>query len=161
MLAKAGVVTICVFRSTPQQVKSYSSHATLALSDGKGFVYKTFRLKAKSLGGGFVGLSAEIFGNLKKYGRYISPVASVKDFATGNLKKVAQMPADFLIDEEGKIVDLFRGEKYSDAMHFSRIEAFIPDDKRCKCNKKDCISPRCQKEYENIQKSAADLLFTG
>mmetsp|Transcript_44605 Transcript_44605/g.82735 ORF Transcript_44605/g.82735 Transcript_44605/m.82735 type:complete len:162 (-) Transcript_44605:379-864(-) len=161
MLAKAGIVTICVFRSTPQNVKSYASHATLALSDKKGSVYETYRLKSKGLGGGLFGLAGHIFSNIRKYGKYIRPIGSVKDVMNGDMKKVSQMPADFMIDEEGRIVDLFRAEKYSDQVTFDRVEAFIPEDKRCTCKKGECISPRCREEYRKIKENAATFLYTG
>ena len=55
------------------------------------------------------------------------------------------LPADFLINEDGIIVDIFRADNISSGhMPFSRIEAFIPESKRCKCYRKDCISPACR-----------------
>lgn len=56
-----------------------------------------------------------------------------------NVNKMRQLPADFLINEDGVIVDLFRAKQMSDHMPFERVEAIIPEEKRCKCNKKDCI----------------------
>ena len=56
------------------------------------------------------------------------------------------LPADFLINEDGIIVDIFRADNFSSRhMPFERIEAcFIPESKRCKCYRKDCISPACR-----------------
>ena len=57
------------------------------------------------------------------------------------------LPADFLINEDGIIVDIFRADNNFSSRHmpFERIEAcFIPESKRCKCYRKDCISPACR-----------------
>lgn len=163
MLARAGIVTICVFRSTPQSIERYARSSlndkALALSDKKSFVYKTFSLKTKRLGGGFIGLSFDITSGLRKYGRYIR-MDGIRDVVGSDAGKVGQMPADFLIDENGVIVDLFRAVKRSDHMLFDRVEAFIPEEKRCKCNGANCISPRCREENAAIMKDASAMLFS-
>lgn len=165
MLAEAGIVTICVFRSTPQSIQKYASSSlndqSLALSDKTGFVYKTFQLKRKSVGGGFVGLSWEIGKGIRRYNRYINLVGAAKDVVGSDIGKVGQMPADFMIDENGVIVDLFRAASMSDHMTFDRVEDFIPEEKRCKCHRENCISPRCRNEHAEIKKQAEAMLFVG
>lgn len=166
MLANAGIVTICVFGSTPQNIQQYAASGlnpapkTVALSDTSGSIYKTFHSKVKRGGalGGFVSLSMSIFGGITKYGRYIRPIGAVKDVLNKDGGKMGRLPADFLVDEEGKIVDLLRSTTTADTMPFERIEDFIPEDKRCKCYKKDCISARCRKEYEEIRKADQAML---
>ena len=74
---------------------------------------------------------------------------------------VAQLPATFMINEDGLVVDLFRADNLLDSMPFERLEAFIPDDKRCKCNKHDCIASRCRKEYEECKREAEAGIFLG
>lgn len=78
-----------------------------------------------------------------------------------NVNKMRQLPADFLINEDGVIVDLFRAKQMSDHMPFERVEAIIPEEKRCKCNKKDCIVPRCRQSYEAIRREAEAMIFLG
>lgn len=78
-----------------------------------------------------------------------------------NVSKMRQLPADFLINEDGVIVDLFRAKQMSDHMPFERVEAIIPEEKRCKCNKKDCIVPRCRQNYEAIRREAEAMIFWG
>ena len=70
------------------------------------------------------------------------------------------LPADFLINEDGIIVDIFRADNNFSSRHmpFERIEAcFIPESKRCKCYRKDCISPACR-AHDNKR---ATLWFCG
>ena len=52
------------------------------------------------------------------------------------MSKAAQLPADFMIDEDGVIVDLFQAKRFTDHMPFERVEEFIPEEKRCRCNRK-------------------------
>ena len=159
MLARAGIiVTICIFRCT---AKSSLDDQSLALSEKKGFVYKNFQLKGKGAVRGFVGLSWEIAKGIRKYYRHINITGAAKDVVNGNASKMGHLPADFLIDEEGVIVDLFRSTTMADHMTFDRIEAFIPEERQCKCYKLDCILPRCREKNEAIKKADAALLFTG
>jgi len=165
MLERAGIVTICIFRSTPQVIQKYAKSSlndqSLALSDKKGFVYKNFHLKGTGAVRGFIGLSWEIVKGIRKYHRYINISGAAKDVVNGNISKMGHLPADFLIDEEGMIVDLFRATTIADQMTFDRIEAFIPEERRCKCYKVDCITPRCREKNAEIKKADSALLFTG
>jgi len=166
MLDKAGIVNICIFGSTPQNIQKYANsdlnNGTLALSDKKGFVYKLFHF-AKTRGAFFGGLylSYTIFADIRKYGKYIQVVGAVKDVVNVDAGKMARLPADFLIGEDGTIVDLFRATKIPDQMPFERVEAFIPEDKRCKCNMETCISPRCRERHVQMLKQAEAFLHTG
>ena len=49
MLARAGIVTVCIYRSTPEHVSQFAgkhvSARSLALSDRKGTVYDAFSVK--------------------------------------------------------------------------------------------------------------------
>ncbi len=133
------------------------------LSDVKGSVYKKFQVKPHgTIGGIKMGYSSvhKIFKKKTKYYPYIDMKMIAKDKEGGNESKI-QLPADFLIDENGIIVDLFRAKEIYDSMPFERIETFIPKEKRCKCNKKDCISIRCRENYEQIRKDAESMLYCG
>jgi len=159
LLTRADIVTICVYRSTPKNIEKFASkHMSddfVALSDKKGGVYISFQVKRsfpavlRSTG---LGLK-----NLKQLLPYMR--VDNTDFVGNGQHN--QLPADFMIDEDGIIVDLFRARIIQDHMPFDRVEAFIPENKRCKCNKKDCISPRCRKEYEEIKKEDMALLHVG
>ena len=160
MLSKADIATVCIFRSTPENVAKFAadkiSGDTMALSDKKGSVYAIYHvsnsMKAVARG------SIHINKNFRKYKPYMNVVGALKD---SDPSTVRQLPADFLIDENGIIADLFRAENLQEFMPFERIEQFIPDDKRCKCYKKDCISPSCRAEYEVIKQESAAMLYTG
>ena len=58
------------------------------------------------------------------------------------MSKAAQLPADFMIDEDGVIVDLFQAKRFTDHMPFERVEEFIPEEKRCRCNGKGLYRER-------------------
>ena len=71
--------------------------------------------------------------------------------AGGKAWRLNQLPVDFLINEEGIVVDLFRAQKIEEHMPLERIEAFVPPEKRYKCNGRQCIFPQCRQNYEEIQ----------
>jgi len=162
MFAQAGVVMLCVFRSTPHYVAKYNSEVSeagkdsLTLSDEKGLVFKAFTVK-KSPSVMFQA-TAEIIKNYKKYKfEYMS--ISNETHGKGVTKSM-QLPADFMIDENGVIVDLFRAKHVTEHMAFERVEEFIPKEKRCRCNGKDCIVPRCRKNHEESRRQWEEI-YTG
>jgi hypothetical protein len=158
-------VTLCIFRSTPammERVADGTSEDTHTLSDRRGSIYNKFQVKPN-----FKTVPTALM-KLKKKGKYkayLNRCRRIKDVNGGltpdGARALCQLPADFLIDENGIIVDLLRATKPQDFMAFERIEAFIPKDKRCRCNKKDCVSPTCRKTYEQIKKDAESMLFVG
>ena len=169
-MKKADIVTLCIFRSTPsmlRRVSAATSDDTHALSDRKGSVYKKFQVKPnmKAVVAAEMKIIPEVLGKNGKYKAYLNYGRAFKDtqgaVTPNGAKAQFQLPADFLIDENGIIVDLFRAKRPQDHMEFDRIEAFIPKDKRCRCNKEDCISPSCRKNYEEIRKEAEAMLFVG
>ena len=82
----------------------------------------------------------------KKYKRFIK----LSTFSDANIGAIRLRPADFLIDENGIVVDMFKAYEVSKQAHMpiDRIEAFIPPEKRCDCGKKDCISPSCRNHWK-------------
>lgn len=164
MFEKADIVTLCIFKSTPQNIAKYSSTCKtpncMALSDRKGDVFKSYTVK-KSTRAAISG-SVHLLKNYRKYKQVIDVGAALKETRGGTcLSQLAQLPADFMIDEEGIIVDLCRYEKMNDCMPFDRLERFIPKEKRCNCNKQDCIVPRCRENYEEIKRESERMLFVG
>lgn len=128
----------------------------MLLSDQKCTVYTTFA-------GEITKTVAEVYGdeltvNEKRYKPYWTKEFTEAFNKEVGMLKPSQLPACFLINEDGEIVDLFRADSVTDHMSFERIEAFIPEAKRCKCYKKDCISARCRKEYDEIKKSDQAML---
>ena len=129
---------------------------THTLSDVKGSVYKQFQVKKHGFTRGFK-MGLKILRKDSIYYPYVDIKMAFKDYEGGNSSRY-QLPADFLIDENGIIVDLFRAKTSDGHMEFQRIEAFIPKDKTCKCNKKDCISPTCRENYEQIRQDSEAML---
>mmetsp|Transcript_21075 Transcript_21075/g.42163 ORF Transcript_21075/g.42163 Transcript_21075/m.42163 type:complete len:147 (+) Transcript_21075:390-830(+) len=144
-----------------QRAADGTNEDTHTLSDVKGSVYKKFQVKP-SVKGFISGMSLlpKIMGKNGKYYSYFDIRMASKD-NKGGIKAQLQLPADFLIDENGIIVDVHRSKKTQDYIGFERIEAFIPKEKRCSCNKKDCISPACRETYAQIRKDAEAMLYLG
>lgn len=133
-----------------------------ALSDVKGSVYKRFQVKQNLKA--FISGSIAILPDLRKNGKfytYLDNKFMLKDTKVAGVKASTQLPADFLINEEGIIVDVYRSKSLLDFMEFERIEAFIPESRRCKCNKQDCISSICRENYHQIRKEAEAMLYVG
>jgi len=164
MLARAGFVTVCIYRSTPEHVSQFAgkhvSARSLALSDRKGTVYDAFSVKRSTAAVLIRSWDKTLkdFSNMKQFWNLRDIAADTRKPGNGSHN---QLPADFLIDENGLIADVFRAQKAHQSMPFERIEAFIPDNKRCRCNKKDCISPRCRQQHEAIMKQAESSIFMG
>jgi len=159
MFSRAGIVMLCVFQSTPHYVAKYNSEVSKAgedshtLSDEKGLVFKAFTVK-KSPWVPFQ-ITAETLKNYKKY--KFDHISQNRETRGTKVGKIMQLPADFMIDEDGVIVDLFRAKRATDHMPFERVEEFIPKEKRCQCNGKDCIVPRCRKNHEESRREWEEM----
>jgi len=162
MLDRAGIVTISIFNSKPQHVTMFTAKirgdSMIALSDKKGSTYSSFQVKQGSFWG-VLRSNLYLARNWKKYKPFAKYVVFKDTGANTTIMK--QLPADFMIDESGVIVDLFRARNVQDHISFERVEAFIPEDKRCRCNKKDCISSTCREKYEEIKRIASEGIFVG
>lgn len=149
MLRNANVVVLCVFKSTPGNIcrslasSSGSGDGSIAcLSDARGETFRSFTI-GKSTRAMMHGV-VSMMRNLGKYGPELHASNMMRDTrGMTNMGQLRQLPADFMIDEDGVIVDLFRAERMSDHMPFERVEAFIPKEKRCRCHRKDCIVSYC------------------
>eukprot|EP00985_Skeletonema_marinoi_P013693 scaffold6844_cov75-Skeletonema_marinoi.AAC.2 len=162
LLQKAEIVTLCIFRSVPTMLiraADGTNEDTHILSDVNGSVYTKFQVKPNLKGSRIYRCMSylPIFG---KYSSYVDLKMMYKDLqGEGRDAAKNQLPADFLIDDNGIIVDVFRSKEPQDHMRFERIEAFIPKGKRCKCKKKDCISPTCRENYAQIRKEAESMTW--
>ena len=156
MLRKAGILIICIFRSTPENISEFASESVgegmLALSDRNGEVYKKY--KVKNTLKAFIDGEVEVMGNWGKIYKRFFKRNILKDASMGG--RVLR-PADFLINEDGIIVDLYQAfeEPKQMSMPFDRIEAFIPEGKRCRCNTKNCISPNCRDNWKKDMSETA------
>jgi peroxiredoxin len=160
MLQRGGIITICIFQSTPENIAKYTKEKgmSLLLSDQECAVYNSWAGKKSS---SFILVyGREIKSNIKRYKQYTNNEAFKEDVGAKSLT-AAQLPATFLINEDGEIVDLFRADGVTDHMPLERVEAFIPEQKRCKCNKKDCISSQCRENYEEIKRQSEAFLYMG
>lgn len=155
LLRRADIVTICVFRSTPQNIAKYAADVVntgklLALGDARGAAYESYMIGKSA--SGFLRDALRMVKNIYRYKEYVHVDGMIRDMG-----KVTQMPADFMINEEGIIVDLERGG----LMRPERVETFIPHEKRCGCNKKTCIWPFCRAQYEVIRNEGSFLIYMG
>mmetsp|Transcript_15324 Transcript_15324/g.32235 ORF Transcript_15324/g.32235 Transcript_15324/m.32235 type:complete len:173 (+) Transcript_15324:372-890(+) len=163
-LKQANIITLCIFRSTPASIEMGLSGVvatdSLTLSDRKGIVYDSFHVRRTAMAA--VKGTIEVTKNINKYKQYLNNAnISVDTKGRDGMKAAIQLPADFCIDEDGIVVDVFRAKKSQDHMSLERIEAFVPPEKRCKCSKKDCLFPSCRQRYEEIMEDAAAMLYFG
>lgn len=163
MLEKAGIVMISIFRSKNEDVAKHSARleGSVALGDQKGRTHGQFQTrKASLLKLNFQSMVDRKLGKkLKPYTNWPAMKEAMRETRGKNWILAKQLPAEFLIDEEGMIFDLFRAKKIDDHMSFERIEAFIPEEKRCACNEPDCISSRCQKEHNELRELSSILRY--
>jgi len=153
MLNRGGITTICVFRSTPTIVNKYvgQTSSLIALSDTDGGTYARFTVGKSTTR--FMQDGLKMMKNIRKYKDHIHVGGLMKEIHKGR-----QLPADFIIDEQGIIVDCAIGSKILD---FERLESHIPKERRCNCNAKDCISPRCRETHAEILRESERMLYIG
>mmetsp|Transcript_40500 Transcript_40500/g.47402 ORF Transcript_40500/g.47402 Transcript_40500/m.47402 type:complete len:219 (+) Transcript_40500:176-832(+) len=124
ILSRAGIDIICVFPSPSRVMEHYlpqkSSSLTL-LTDPSELTYKMF-----GVGKSAFALCLSLMGvgwgkGISAYRRgYKSPPNTDIHGA------VSRLPAEFLIDEQGRVVDAFRAGTIGQFMPWERIEAFMP-----------------------------------
>ena len=80
---------------------------TYTLSDAKGSVYKRFHVKQMSIRASIANFSLlpKVLKKNGKYYSYLDTKVALRD-NKGGMKAKLQLPADFLIDESGMIVDV-------------------------------------------------------
>lgn len=117
-LAARGLDIVAGFNSTPDAVMRFVARRPRPFriaADPAALAYGAYGIES-SLGGKLKGILTRIPTLLK--GLRIVGLAGLK---TSNL-----MPADFLIDESGRIVDTYYGSDAGDRIPIARIEAFVP-----------------------------------
>jgi len=123
----------------------------LLLSDSKLKVYKLYKYQTSWK------KAAKLDAWIKKSADMLNErgfIQSIYDiFPLSKPKTLSIVPSDFLINEEGRIEDIHHSEKMQDMISWERIEAFAPEEMKCGCNRKDCLSAECRATYEEIQKT--------
>uniref|UniRef100_A0A7R9VL21 Thioredoxin domain-containing protein n=1 Tax=Pseudictyota dubia TaxID=2749911 RepID=A0A7R9VL21_9STRA len=157
-LTQGGIKVICVFQSPPEMMKKYvmkqAKPPFIMLCDTKLVAYKKYNVK-HSMRGLKWGL-----WRFKKSGQ--AKIAIERGLFADPQPvdgKVDRLPADFLIDEEGKVVDKFQAKFANDHIPWKRIEAFIPKEKKCNCKKADCLSAWCKTENAERKKNFAGIFL--
>eukprot|EP00565_Helicotheca_tamesis_P006967 CAMPEP_0185729590 /NCGR_PEP_ID=MMETSP1171-20130828/6466_1 /TAXON_ID=374046 /ORGANISM="Helicotheca tamensis, Strain CCMP826" /LENGTH=227 /DNA_ID=CAMNT_0028398467 /DNA_START=15 /DNA_END=698 /DNA_ORIENTATION=+ len=152
-----GVVVISIFTSPPDAVarwvESQVKTPFLLLADPKMVCYRAYdtrnswenTINSKNE-------SRKMMKELKRRGICTSPLRILRCCPKVSPKKFTQVPADYLIDEKGIIFDVHHAENYYDRISWERIDAFIPENMKCKCNRKDCLSDECRANHEEIVK---------
>lgn len=156
-LMQVGIVSICIYQSNKDflQYAVKIGNDALLLADRKG---KTFEDYVEAKGIAAVRMAQELYyKNPRRYLDWYAPgtnTVTVGKDKFGKMSATGYSPANFLINEEGVIEDLFRSDNVLDSIPFERIEAFVPEDKKCQCNQRDCLFTHCKDNYECIQKEA-------
>lgn len=121
---KAGIDIICVFPSPPLSIKRYlmrNDNPFTLLTDPDEMSYENFEVGTSCFAAS---------GSLMGVGWVKGFQASRKGFKVPPLSEIygssSRLPAEFLIDEAGKIVDVFRARTLDQFMPWYRIEAFMP-----------------------------------
>jgi len=159
MLNKGGIVTISIFQSDSGAVGMYAApfaEDLVLLSDEKGKVVNHYFVTKEGTYGDLSG--KEVGGNFPKYEKFYLGEKIMAIQTAPHNPKPAMYPASFLIMEDGTISDVWRGKNMTETIPFDRIQNFIPEDKRCKCNEIDCIVPKCRENYEQIKKDSEAML---
>lgn len=115
-LADLGSDIVVVFKSGREDIKKFIAQRPRPfrmVADPDGIAHKAFAV------------SSSVWGKLKAMMLRLPAVmhgmgmVGVRDIATGNL-----MPADFLIDEKGTVVETYYGKDAGDHIPMERIELF-------------------------------------
>lgn len=115
-LSNMGLDIVAVFKSDEADVRQFIAHRPRPfriVADPEGNAHEAFAV------------SSSIWGKLKAMLLHMPALISgmgmvgIRGMATGNL-----MPADFLIDEHGTVVETYYGEDAGDHIPMERIELF-------------------------------------
>ncbi len=118
-----GLKILSVFESESEYLKEYMSSKGMpfvVIGDPHGLTYRQYAVE-KSLKGVMVGMIKQLpkvikimFGSEYRYGK-----------PGGELRRI---PAEFIIDEQGYILDVYYGKNAGDAMPISQIEKRLPNE---------------------------------
>ena len=133
-LSKNGLEIVCVFESTMAEMKSYSgtqasSDFAIYVDERKHAVYKDYQRK-RGCAGTLIGYAScwhmcvdcKMWSAIPYMFKGCPPAVCNPMLYTP--RGVMGMPADFLIDEQGKIVDVHYGHVIGDHMSMDKVEAF-------------------------------------
>lgn len=117
-LSKLGLDIIAVFTATPEEVKRFVSRSPRpfpVIADPESIAYKAYGVERYSFWGKLKAILTRLPTLIK--GLRIVGLAGLK---TNNL-----MPADFLVDEQGNVVEAWYGRDAGDRIPFERVELFL------------------------------------
>lgn len=117
-LRKLGLDVVAVFAATPEAVRRFvtaKARPFPVIADPDSRLYAAYGVERRSLWGKLKGILTRVPTVLK--GLRIVGLAGLN---TGNL-----MPADFLIDEHGRIAETWYGRDAGDRIPFERVELFL------------------------------------
>ena len=115
-LAKLGLDIVAVFKSDSDDVLKFIAHRPRPfrmVADPQGNAHQAFAVSA-SMWGKIRAMMLRLPALMSGMG-----MVGMRGMATGNL-----MPADFLIDEQGTVVETYYGEDAGDHIPMERIELF-------------------------------------
>ena len=133
-LSKNGMEIVCVFNSTYAELKSYAgTHASdsfqVYVDQKKHAIYSDYNQKRSIIGSLFgyapcwhMCVDCKMWGAVP-YMFKGCPPAVCNPMMYGK-RGIMGMPADFLIDEQGKIVDAHYGHVIGDHMSMDKVKAF-------------------------------------
>lgn len=121
---KSGLNLIAIFASNPEDVKKFAQARPRPFkiaAEPSGQLYQVYGVKRSFVRKLLAVLRRfpTLLGGLGKLGL----LASIRGM--GGLNTNNMMPADFLIDADGKIIDAYYGKDAADHIPFERIEAFL------------------------------------
>lgn len=126
-LSSLGVDIVTVFYSTPEDVSKFIARQPRPfrmVADPDGIAHQLFGLESS-----WMGKMKAMMLRLQALIRGMKMVG-MRSMSTGNL-----MPADFLIDEEGNVVETYYGKDAGDHIPMERIELFAVRSQASRRNK--------------------------
>ena len=122
----AGLEVIAFFASTEEEVQHFVKirpRPFTIVADPENIAYKAYRIERSK--------PRSAYGVLKRFKMWILGFKILGfERAMKNLKNPSDiMPADFLVDEQGYIVETYYGKDAGDHIPLERIEQFIKDGK--------------------------------
>ena len=116
-LAALGLNVIAVFASTPEEVKRFVLACPRPLPVAAEPSRQAYEI---------YGLQSSFKGKLRAiFTRFFTLLRGMLMVGLSGLKTNNIMPADFLIDEEGRIVEAYYGKDAGDHIPFERVELFL------------------------------------
>ncbi|MBS0569911.1 MAG: redoxin domain-containing protein [Proteobacteria bacterium] len=116
-LSRLGLDIVAIFTSTPEKVRQFVTRHPRpfpVIADPTGHAHETF------------GIERSFWGKLKGiFTRVPTALKGLRMVGLAGLNTTNLMPANFLIDENGHIVEAYYGSDAGDHIPFERVELFV------------------------------------